>query len=111
MTPISRLTRLARLALPVMTASCATSPPPSAEPPRLILPPAALSPCILERVPERPTLADLEVAYMARGAQLVACEAARAIAVETLRAERDLQDRWRRDSGRSGGAWRPSPSP
>ena len=102
MTPISRWTRFARLALPVMTASCASSPPLSAEPPRLILPPAALSPCLLERVPARPTLADLEAAYMARGAQLVACEAARALAVETLRAERDLQDRWRREEARSG---------
>ena len=50
---------------------------------------------MLERLPERPTLADLEAAYMARGLRLAQCEAARALAVETLLAERALQDRWR----------------
>jgi hypothetical protein len=37
------------------------------------------------------------VAYIERGAQLVACDHARALAVETLAAERALLDRWRRD--------------
>jgi hypothetical protein len=49
-------------------------------------------------LPDIPTLADLEVAYMERGARLVACESARASAVETLMAERALQDRWRRET-------------
>ena len=39
--------------------------------------------------------ADLEVSYVARGAALAACETARELAVETLLAERALQDRWR----------------
>ena len=39
-----------------------------------------------------------EVAYVERGARLVACENARASAVETLTAERALQDRWRRET-------------
>lgn len=111
MMPIPRWTRLVLLALPAMTASCATSRHPSVEPPRLTLPPAALSPCILERVPDRPTLADLEAAYMARGAQLVACDAARALAVETLRAERALQERWRREIAPSGRTRFPPASP
>jgi hypothetical protein len=46
-------------------------------------------------LPDRPTLADLDAAYVKRGAQLVACEAARALAVEMLMAERALLDRWR----------------
>jgi hypothetical protein len=39
---------------------------------------------------------------MARGAALVTCDAARRLAVETLQAERALQDRWR-----TGGSPRP----
>ncbi len=105
MTPKHRWTRIALLALASMTASCAASRPPSAEPPRLILPQAATRPCLLERLPDSPTHADLEVAYVERGLRLVACENARALAVETLTVERTLQDRWRReieDRPRSG---------
>lgn len=36
---------------------------------------------------------DLDAAYALRGAQLVACDAARRMAVETLIAEREMQDR------------------
>lgn len=93
-----RWTRIVWLALPGMTASCAASLPPFAEPPRLTLPRAASTPCVLVRLPEAPTQADLEVAYVERGASLVACENARAAAVETLTAERALQDRWRRET-------------
>jgi hypothetical protein len=50
---------------------------------------------VLDRLPEAPTQGDLEAAYVARGAALVACETARELAVETLLAERALQDRWR----------------
>lgn len=90
---------IALLGLASMTASCAASRPSSAAPPRLILPAAATTPCVLERLPERPTEADLEIAYIDRGVRLVACENARALAVETLLAERALQDRWRRETG------------
>lgn len=90
-----RWTRLAPIVFSAMTASCAGSLPPSAPPPRLTLPEAAARPCRLERLPDAPTEGDLEVAYVARGAALVACDAARELAVETLLAERDLQDRWR----------------
>lgn len=93
-----RWTLIGWLALPAMTASCAASRPPSAEPPRLTLAEAARRPCVLERLPAAPTIADLEIAYVERGARLVACEAARASAVETLTAERALQDRWRREA-------------
>jgi hypothetical protein len=40
-------------------------------------------------------LADLEIGYVTRGAQIVACDAARRLAVETLKAERAAQDRAR----------------
>lgn len=95
MTPNNPWIRLAPLALLFMIASCAASPPPSARPPRLTLPSAATTPCRLDRLPERPTLADFESVYMVRGLRLAECEAARALAVETLLAERALQDRWR----------------
>ena len=99
MMPTPRWILIAWLALPAMTASCAASRPPSAEPPRQALPAAATRPCVLTRLPDAPTIADLEIAYVERGARLVACEAARASAVETLTAERALQDRWRREAG------------
>lgn len=51
--------------------------------------------CVLDRLPEAPTHGDLEVAYVSRGAALVSCEAARELAVRTLLAEREMQDRWR----------------
>ena len=95
MTPLFRWIRLAPIALSATIASCAASLPPSVVPPRLNLPRAAATPCVLDRLPDAPTQGDLEVAYVARGAALVACEAARDMAVETLLAERALQDRWR----------------
>ncbi|WP_332676590.1 hypothetical protein [Brevundimonas sp.] len=61
----------------------------------MALPPAATAPCRLDRLPEAATQADLEASYARRGAALVLCDAARALAVETLLAERALQDRWR----------------
>lgn len=93
--PRPRWIRLAPIAFSAMIASCASSPPPSAAPPRLALPPAATRPCLLDRLPESPTQGDLEVAYVSRGAALVACEAARELAIATLLAEREMQDRWR----------------
>jgi len=90
-----RWIRLAPIAFSAMIASCAGSLPPSVLPPRLDLPQAAIRPCVLDRLPEAPAEGDLEVAYVARGAALVACETARELAVETLLAERALQDRWR----------------
>lgn len=97
MTPRSPWTPIAPLACGLMIASCAASPPISVPPPRLALPAEATRPCRLDRLPDAPTLADLEAAYTARGAALVACDGARALAVDTLVAERALQDRWRAD--------------
>ena len=83
------------IACGLMTANCAGSPPISTvAPPRLVLAEAATRPCALAVLPEAPSLADLEAAYLARGAQIVACDSARRLAVEALSAERAMQDRW-----------------
>ena len=100
MTPPPRWIRLAPLASLGMIASCAASLPTSAPPPRLSLPAAATTHCVLPVLPDAPTLADLEVSYAERGARLVACDVARRLAVETLQAERAIQDRWREETSR-----------
>ena len=80
----------------LMTASCAGSRPTYAvAPPRLALPPLATSACVLPRLPDNPTQADLETAYARRGAAIATCDAARRLAVETLMSERRLLDAWR----------------
>jgi len=56
------------------------------------LPEAAIRPCALATLPPEPTTGDLDAAYVLRGAQLVACDGARRLAVETLQAERAMQD-------------------
>ena len=93
MTLTSLSIRLALIASASMIAGCASSPPMSAAPPRLLLPEAATLSCRLDRLDEGATLADLEASYAARGAALVLCDAARRLAVDTLVAERALQDR------------------
>lgn len=55
------------------------------------MPPQAVAPCGLYILPAEPTLVDLEVGYATRGAQIVACDAARRLAVETLAAEHRLE--------------------
>jgi len=47
--------------------------------------------CSLYVLPAKPTEADLEIGYATRGAQLVACDAARRLAVETHEAEHALE--------------------
>lgn len=51
------------------------------------MPAEAARPCALHRLPEAPTLADLELGYARRGEQIVACDAARRLAVEIHAAE------------------------
>jgi len=55
------------------------------------MPAEASRPCSLYRLPPNPTQADLEVGYASRGAQIVACDAARRLAVETHSAEHELE--------------------
>lgn len=84
----------ALLAFAPLIASCAPSTPPSAllTSPRLGMPAQAERPCGLFVLPTKPTQGDLEAGYAARGAQLVACDAARQLAVETHAAEHSLED-------------------
>ncbi len=92
MTPTNPWTPVALIVCAIMTASCAGSRPISTvAPPRLALPPAATRPCALAVLPAEPTAGDLEAAYVLRGAQIVACDGARRLAVETLLAERAMQ--------------------
>lgn len=77
----------------LMIAGCANSLPRFAPPPRLALPVEATAPCGLAILPDAPTRQDLDAAYALRGAQLIACDAARRMAVETVMAEREMQDR------------------
>lgn len=89
MTPTCRSLPLVLSACATMTASCAGSSPISAvAPPRLILPAMASRPCDLHRLPQMPTIGDLEAGYMIRGRQIADCDAARRLAVLTLEAER-----------------------
>lgn len=84
-----RFPPIAPIACALMIASCAASPPVSSvAPPRLTLPETAIRPCELHRLPEAPTLGDLEAGYMVRGRQIADCDTARRLAVETLTAER-----------------------
>ena len=93
MTPTFPWNTAALIVCAAMTASCAGSPPSSAVAPvRLILPEAAKRSCALATLPPDPTAGDLDAAYAQRGAQIVACDGARRLAVETLLAERAMQD-------------------
>lgn len=76
-----------------MTAACANTPPTSA-PLRiqLTLPAEAMEPCRLPTLGGSDTIGALEEAYLARGEALVACDAARRLAVVTLLAERAAQE-------------------
>ena len=97
MTPPFRFPPIAPLACALMTASCAASLPISpVAPPRLTLPETATRPCEMHRLPDTPTLGDLEAGYMIRGRQIADCDAARRLAVETLRAERAAGEATRR---------------
>jgi hypothetical protein len=66
--------------------------------PQIETPAEAKRPCSLYVLPEMPTEADLEIGYATRGAQLVACDAARRLAVQTHEAEHALEGR----AGRPG---------
>lgn len=94
-----RLPPPALLACALMTSSCATQPLSPAAP-RVAMPEEARRPCELHRLPERATQADLEIGYATRGAQIVACDAARRLAVDTHKAEHALEDEARRGGSR-----------
>lgn len=88
-------TRIGLFACAPMIASCASSPTLPAAP-RIETPPEARRTCEIHLLSERPTLADLEIGYATRGAQIVACDAARRLAVQTHEAEHALEEQARR---------------
>jgi len=57
------------------------------------MPAEALRPCALFLLPQGATIKDLEIGFATRGAQVVACNAARDLAVQTHEAEHNLEDR------------------
>ena len=92
---------LAPLACATLTVSCASPGLSSRVAVRIATPAEAARPCALYTLPSAPTQADLEIGYATRGAALVACDAARRLAVETHEAEHELQDRLRPAKRRS----------
>lgn len=92
---LSTLTVFAACAM--LISSCAPfAPPPAAPtvPPRRIMPATATDPCKLDRLPDNPTQADLELSYNVRGAVIIACDAKRALAVDIHAAEHADEDAW-----------------
>jgi len=80
-----RLIPIALIACASMTAACASwRPAPAPVQPPPPLPEAATRACPIATLAEAPTWADLEAAYILRGRQLVECDLARRLAVETL---------------------------
>lgn len=59
------------------------------------MPPAAMQPCLLVgRLPPDPSQSDLEIGYAVRGAEILACDAKRDLAVSVHQGERDDIDAW-----------------
>jgi hypothetical protein len=56
------------------------------------MPAEAAKACGLYLLPSAPSQADLEIGYATRGAEVVACNAARALAVQTHESEHALED-------------------
>jgi hypothetical protein len=69
------------------------------------MPATATDPCTLYRLPDHPTIADLEIGYATRGAQIVECDGRRKLATDTSKAEHDLQDAWARQEERRRRPW------
>lgn len=78
-----------------MTASCATQRliSTAAPPPQIETPAEVRRACSLYVLPTHASLMDLELGYATRGAQLVACDAARGAAVAIHDAEHALEAR------------------
>lgn len=59
------------------------------------MPAAAMQPCTLVgRLPSDPTQSDLEIGYAVRGAEILACDARRDLAVSVHQGEHDDIDAW-----------------
>ncbi len=74
-----------------MISNCAGLPRSLPDAPQIEMPAEALRPCALSRLPEQPSQSDIDIAYAQRGADLVACDGARRLAVQTHAAEHLLE--------------------
>ena len=79
----------------LMITSCATSRLNLPDAPQVQMPLEATRPCRLYVLPDPVTQADLDMGYAQRGADLVACDAARQLAVSTHEAEHSLEGQLR----------------
>lgn len=71
------------------------------------MPPTATQPCTLVgRLPAEPTQADLEIGYAVRGAEILACDAKRGLAVEVHQAGQDDVDSWLKTRAPRPPLWR-----
>lgn len=93
---LSPLILLALLACALLMTSCASSALPSVptSPPQRSMPEQAARPCHLRRLPDNATAADLETALIIRGAAIVACDAARQLAVDVHAGEHRDEAAW-----------------
>ena len=95
-----RLILIAPLVCTTLTAACATRRPALPAAPRVEMPAEAARPCAIYLLPQAPSESDLEIGFATRGAQIVACDAARGLAVQTHAAEHALEDRLKPKSSR-----------
>ena len=58
------------------------------------MPALALEPCTIVGLPANATQADLDMAYIARGAEIISCDAKRELAAATHQAEHDDEEAW-----------------
>jgi len=71
------------------------------------MPATATQPCTLVgRLPAEPAKADLEIGYVVRGAEILACDAKRGLAVDVHQAEHDDEDAWLKAITPSPSLWR-----
>lgn len=92
------------IASTTLTASCAHSVPRFApvDPPRRQMPATATASCVLALLPAGASRFDLEQAFNNRGADLVACDVARQLAVDVHQAEHVDLDAWLASLERGG---------
>ena len=96
MTLKRHLILIAASACSMLTAACVTSGPPPApvQAPQREMPATAVSPCSLPLLPADATVADLERVFTERGVSIIACDAARQLAVDVHAAEHADEERW-----------------
>ncbi len=64
-------------------------------PPQREMPKTAIEPCqLVGRLPDDPSLADLEMGYALRGAEILSCDARRELAVQIHAGQHADQQQW-----------------